>query len=156
MYSVDTSFLMEWQDRNYPVDLFPGLKAKIEEMIAADRFRCVDVVEEEINSVAKPGLKSWLKSSGIVVPLTPEAQIEGAAIEALYPDLTDPKGIHQSADAYVIALAKIEKGTVLTLETSVHEKPNTKKKHYIPDVCRDLGVDCINLLGLLRREHWTF
>jgi len=28
--------------------------------------------------------------------------------------------------------------------------------HYIPDVCRDLDIPCINLLGLMRREHWTF
>jgi hypothetical protein len=26
----------------------------------------------------------------------------------------------------------------------------------IPDVCRDLGIPCINLLGLMRREKWTF
>ena len=25
---------------------------------------------------------------------------------------------------------------------------------YIPDVCRELGLPCIGLLGLMRREGW--
>lgn len=43
-----------------------------------------------------------------------------------------------------------------SIDTSFHEKPNPKKKHYVPDVCRDLGVPCINLLGIMRREKWKF
>lgn len=66
----------------------------------------------------------------------------------------DPKGIHESADAYVIALAKLNGGIVVTQETSVHTKPNTRRSHFIPDVCQDLGVPCINLLDLMRRKGW--
>ena len=40
-------------------------------------------------------------------------------------------------------------------ETSAAEKRNAKRTHYIPDVCRDLGIPCIYLLGLMRREKWT-
>ena len=83
-------------------------------------------------------------------------QLEAQAIEARYPDLMDPKGLYQSADAYVIALARVRNGTVISQETAAHEKRNPKQAHYIPDVCRDLGVSCINLLGLMRRERWAF
>jgi hypothetical protein len=147
---------MDWQARYYPLDLFPGLSTKIGELITANQFKAVDLVREEIEAVAPTGLKIWPASSGIFLPLVPEIQAEGAAIEALYPDLADPKGIYQSADAYLIAHAKLESGIVLSQETSAHEKPNSKKKHFIPDVCRDLGVPCINLLGLMRREKWRF
>lgn len=153
---MDTSFLMDWQARYYPLDLFPTLDGKIAGLIGSESFEAVDIVREEIAAVAPTGLKAWAAVSGIFQPMTPEAQAEGAAIEALYPDLMDPKGIHQSADAYVIALAKLKNGIVLSQETSALEKPNAKKRHYIPDVCRDLGVPCINLLGLMRREKWTF
>jgi hypothetical protein len=68
----------------------------------------------------------------------------------------DPRVPYQSADAYVIALAKVKNGTVVSQETSAAEKKNPKRTHYIPDVCRDLGIPCINLLGLMRREKWTF
>jgi hypothetical protein len=107
--------------------------------------------------VGTPDLKSWTAAHPkVFVPLAPEVQIEAAAIEARYPGLMDAKGVHQSADAYVIALAKLTGGMVVSQETSAHEKRNPAKTHYIPDVCRDLGVSCINLLGLLRRERWTF
>jgi hypothetical protein len=72
----------------------------------------------------------------------------------MYPDLLDPKSPYQSADAYVIALAQIGNGVVVSQETSAAETRKPPRDHYIPDVCRELGVPCINLLGLMRRERW--
>lgn len=126
-------------------------------MIAAGTCGAVQLVKEEIDSVGTPGLRAWAKShSGLFVRMTPEIQLEGAAIEAKYPDLMDPKASYESADAYVIALAKLNGGIVVSQETSVQEKRKPPKNYYIPDVCRDLGVSCINLLGLMRREKWVF
>ena len=157
MYSLDTSFFMDWQARFYPVDVFASLEKKVEAIIAADACGAVKLVKEEIDSVGTPGLRSWAKAhSGLFVPMTPEIQIEGAAIEAKYPDLMDPKASCESADAYVIALAKLKGGIVVSQETSAQEKRKPPKNYYIPDVCRDLGVSCINLLGLMRREKWVF
>jgi hypothetical protein len=47
-------------------------------------------------------------------------------------------------------------GIVVTQETPASEKRNPRRTHFIPDVCRDLGIPCINLLGLMRREGWRF
>lgn len=158
MYSLDTSFLMDWQARYYPTDLFPSLATRIEEMIVEKRCRAVELVREELESpISTPELKAWAAGhADLFVPLNEDVQTAAAIIEARYPDLMDPKGIHESADAYVIALAKLNGGIVVTQETSVHIKPNPRKSHYIPDVCQDLGVHCTNLLGLLRREGWKF
>ncbi len=102
-------------------------------------------------------MKTWAAShKSLFVPLTPDIQLEAASIESKYPDLLDVKSPYQSADAYVIALAKLQGGIVISQETSAHEKRNPKKNHYIPDVCRDLGIPCINLLGLMRKEKWKF
>lgn len=148
---------MDWQARYYPLDLFPTLNAKIETLISAGDCEAVSLVLEEINAVGTPDLKTWASAhSAVFVPLHPAVQLEAAAIEARYPDLLDPKELYQSADAYVIALARVRDGVVVSQETSAQEKRNPKKHHYIPDVCRDLGVSCINLLGLMRRERWSF
>lgn len=57
----------------------------------------------------------------------------------------------------MIALAKLQKdGIVVSQETSVQEKHRPRRSYFIPDVCRDLGLPCINLLGMMRREKWTF
>ena len=157
MYSLDTSMFMDWQARFYPPDIFLSLGTKIEELIADSRCNAVDLVREEIAAVGTPDLRAWAKNHrGLFVALDPQIQIEAATIESRYPDLMDPKSPYQSADAYVIALAKVKSGVVVSQETSAAEKRNPKRTHYIPDVCRDLGIPCINLLGLMRRENWTF
>ncbi len=61
--------------------------------------------------------------------------------------------VREEIDA--VALAKVKEGIVVSQETSAQEKRNPKRSHFIPDVCRDLGIACINLLGLMRREKWT-
>lgn len=157
MYSLDTSAFMDWHDRHYPVEVFPSLQAGLVALISSGAGQAVQLVQEEIDAVGTPSLRAWAKSqAGLFVPLIPEIQIEAAAIEAAYPELMDHKGIHESADAYVIALAKLNiGGIVVSQETSALEKRKPKGK-YIPDVCRDLGIPCINLLGLMRRERWVF
>jgi hypothetical protein len=155
MYSIDTSFFMDWQGRYYPLDVFTSLQTNIEALITSGDFLAVELVSEEIEAVGTPDLRAWAKNNkNIFVPLTPDVQVEAAGIEAKYPDLLDPKLPYQSADAYVVALAKLKNGIVVSQETSANEKHKPKKSYYIPDVCRDLGVSCINLLGLMRREKW--
>jgi hypothetical protein len=156
IYSLDTNVFMDWQARFYPVDVFRSLDQRIEKLIALEGCLAVALVREEIDSVGTPELRAWAKKhSRLFVPMSTEVQKAGAAIEARYPDLLDPKSPYQSADAYVIALAQIESGIVVSQETSASEKRNPAKNHYIPDVCRELGLHCVNLLGLMRRERWV-
>lgn len=155
-YSLDTSFFMDWQARYYPRDVFGSLDAAIATLIADGRCAAVELVREEIDAVGTPDLRAWAKNNArIFVPLTAELLAAGAAIEAKYPDLLDPKGVYQSADAYVIAQAQMADDIVVTQETSAGQKRNPKKSHFIPDVCRELGIHCIDLLGLARREKWA-
>jgi hypothetical protein len=158
MYSLDTSVFMDWQARYYPPDIFNTLVERIEELIVKGHCSAVDLVKEEIDAVGTPGLRAWAKNNKtLFLSLDPMVQVEAASIESRYPDLMDPRSPYQSADAYVIALAKIKNdGIVVSQETSAAEKRNAKRTHYIPDVCRDLGIPCINLLGLMRREGWKF
>jgi hypothetical protein len=157
MYSFDTSVFMDWQARYYPPDIFTSLVGRVEELIASGQCSAVELVKEEIDAVGTPELRAWTKKHpALFVTLESLVQVEAASIESRYPDLMDPKSLHQSADAYVVALAKVRGGIVVSQETSAAEKRSAKRTHYIPDVCRDLGIPCINLLGLIRREHWTF
>lgn len=69
-----------------------------------------------------------------------------------------PGGIQepdQSADACVTALAQVSfVSSVVSEGTSAAEELKPPRDHYVPDVCRELEVPCINLPGLLRREGW--
>lgn len=156
LYSVDSSSLMDWQGRYYPVDVFAGLVAHVEALIAAGRFAAPALVREELGSVGTTALIAWADARpGIFVP-TADVLAEAVSIQSQFAGLLDPKAEHDEADAYVIALAKMRHGIVVTQETPAAEKRNPKRTHYIPDVCRELGIPCISLLGLMRREGWKF
>lgn len=157
MYSFDTSCFMDWHARYYPIDVFATLESNISGMIASGTCRAIELVKEEIDAVGTPGLRTWAsRQSGLFLPMTPDIQLEAADIESRYPELMDPKGLNESADAYVIALARLKGWMVVSQETSAQEKHRPRQSYYIPDVCRDLGIPCVNLLGMMRREKWIF
>lgn len=156
IYSVDSSSLMDWQGRYYPTDVFAALIERVDALIAAGRFVAPALVKEEVGAVRTTGLAEWTENhDGIFVP-TAEVLVEAQAIQNQFAGLRDPKAEYEEADAYVIALAKMRNGTVVTQETPAAEKHNPKRTHFIPDVCRELGIPCISLLGLMRREGWRF
>lgn len=133
MYSLDTSFFMDWQARHYPLDLFPGLALRIEALIEAGECRAVELVREELTAVGTPDVRSWMaRNKTLFVSLAQDVQTEATAIQANYPELMDPKGMHDSADAFVIALAKATGSIVVSQETSAGEKHRPKQNYYIP------------------------
>jgi hypothetical protein len=157
IYSVDSSSLMDWQGRYFPSDVFPGLLARVEDLIAAGRFIAPALVKEEIGAVGTSGLVDWAENhAGIFVP-TAELLAEAQTIQNQFTGLRDPRAEFEEADAYVIALARLRgNGIVVTQETPAAEKRNPRRTHFIPDVCRELGIPCISLLGMMRRERWQF
>jgi len=156
IYSIDSSSLMDWQARYYPSDVFATLVDEMEALIAGGRLVAPALVKEEIDAIGPTSLKEWLNTHGTLIVPTSELLAETQAIQNQFTGLRDPKAEYDEADAYVIALARLRNGIVVTQETTAAEKRNPKRTHYIPDVCRELGVSCIGLLGLIRREGWTF
>ncbi len=37
-----------------------------------------------------------------------------------------------------------------------HLNVKPEKARFIPEVCREMGIPCFNLLGMMRRENWVF
>lgn len=155
-YVVDTNIFMDWQVRYYPTNIFNSLIISIEGLIAEERFMAPALVREELDKVGTDELSKWaLEHPEIWVPNT-EILDEAVMIQGRFPGLLDPKAEYEEADAYVIALANKRNGIVVTSETPAAEKRKPKREFFIPDVCREMGVPCINLLGLMHREKWSF
>lgn len=155
VYSIDTNSFMDWQARYYPTDVFKSLDAKLNALVGTGRIRAPALVREELDSVGTPELTGWAKvNAGIFVP-TEDLLVDALAIQNQFPGLRDPKAEYEEADAYIIALARSRDGIVVTQETPASEKNRPRRTHFIPDVCRELGVPCISLLGLMRREKWV-
>lgn len=155
LYSVDTNTFMDWQARYYPVDVFASLVPKFDGLIVEGRLWAPALVREEIAAVGTTALNGWADANRRIFVPNSDVIADALAIQKLFPGLLDPKAEYEEADAYVIALAKTRNGIVITQETSAAEKRNPRRTHFIPDVCREMGIPCFNLLGLLRREGWT-
>lgn len=155
-YVVDTNVFMDWQARFYPTDVFVSLVEQMDGLIEQSRLVAPALVHEELDAVGTNQLSAWAQErTGIWIP---DGDIVEAAvsIQSTFPGLLDPKTEYEEADAYVIALAQQRNGIVVTSETPAAEKRKPKREFFIPDVCREMGVPCINFLGLMRRERWKF
>jgi hypothetical protein len=155
-YVVDTNIFMDWQARHYPTGVFVSLLSKIDSLIAAHRFIAPDLVQEEIDAVGTNELIAWAKERPQLWVPRETVFGETMTIQGQFPGLLDPKAEFEEADAYVIGLAQQKEGIVVTSETPAAEKRKPKREFFIPDVCRELGIPCINFLGMIRREKWTF
>ena len=154
-YVIDSSSFMDWQGRYYPTDVFEGLVTRFDALLGEERLLAPAIVKEELESVGTDELKAWAKARPGIFVKTSDVLAEARATQARFPRLTDPKALYEEADAYVVALARMRDGLVITQETPAAEKRNPKRTHFIPDVCRELGIPCINLIGLMRREKWN-
>lgn len=154
IYALDTNIYMDWQVRHYPTDVFVSVLAQIDGLIAEERLFSPALVQEELDVVGSSELSTWADARpGIWVP-NAEILEMAVSIQSRFPGMLDPKAEHEEADAYVIALAQLRDGIVVSSELPVAEKRNPKRQFHVPDVCRELGIPCINLLGLMRQEKW--
>ena len=69
-----------------------------------------------------------------------------------HPKLVGKGGQRNLADSFVIGLALARSGIVVTQET----RTNNLEKPRIPDVCEAMGVRCVDLVGFIRDQGWTF
>lgn len=154
-YSLDTSGLLDGWLRYYSPDVFPGFWRRLEDLIAAGEVRAIDEVLRELERKEGDAVHRWARAQGGLFVAIDGPGIQEAVTEVLrlHPKLMKAGGTRSSCDPWVIALAMTNSGcAVVTGERA----SGSLEKPRIPDVCAALGVDCISLLGLMRREGWTF
>ncbi|MCO6481371.1 MAG: DUF4411 family protein [Flavobacteriales bacterium] len=157
LYCIDTNSLMDWQARYYPTDIFPGMLSRMDQLVSEDRLVAPALVREEVEAVGAPELVAWVKAHRNMFVPNADVLAGALAIQHRFPGLLDPRATYEEADAYLIALAqRTPNGIVVTQETPASEKSRAKRSHYIPDVCREMGIPCISILGLMRKEGWAF
>ncbi len=67
-----------------------------------------------------------------------------------FPDVVDANATENSADPFMVALARVHGLMAVT-----QERPNSGRPH-IPDVCGTYQIACCDLLGLMRQESFAF
>lgn len=151
-YSIDTSSLIEAWHRRYPQDVFPALWSGLDDLISANRLQASDEVLVELRK-KDDELHTWAKARpNLFQALDEPIQLAVAEILSVHPRLVNNQKGRSQADPFVIALARVRRFTVVTNEVALGSLDRPR----IPDVCKAMGMECINILGLIRAERWTF
>lgn len=151
-YSFDTSAILNGRRDLFRPTVFQTLWVQIDGAIADGQIRSVDEVQREL-ARRDDDARQWADAQGgLFVPL--ELPIQQSAVQILnvYPRLVSQGGRRSAADPFVIALAMVRNGTVVTEETARGNLTSPR----IPDVCGDLGVPCLNLMEYIEAQGWTF
>ena len=152
MYSFDTSVVINGRRDLLPPEIFPSVWSKIEGMIASGAVRAPDEVRIELGK-RDDATKAWADSQpALFVQLDIDIQAATAAILADHQRLLGSGKGRNGADPWVIGMAKARNCVVVTEEKATGN-PNKPK---IPDVCLAVGVRCVNLIGFIRDQRWSF
>lgn len=150
-YCIDTSCLIAAWEERYPPDNFPKFWIYLERLVDEGRVRAPVAVLDETEKKSKD-LHAWLKARpALFIDYEEEIQLEVRAILSRYQRLVMEKKQRYAADPFIIATARVKGLTIVT-----EEKPTfSLNRPNIPDVCRDMGLDCMSLIELIRAEAWV-
>lgn len=152
-YCFDTSAFINGWRRHYKPSSFQTLWDRIGEMMRGGEIVVPEEVPKEIGA-GTDDLLSWFKQHNVcVVPICEEQLKIVSEIVNKYPPISEYKSSKiYSADAFVVAVAKIHKCTVVTYETP--DGNQTKPK--IPALCKEMGVSYCTLATFFEKEDITF
>ena len=151
LYSVDTSALLDAWARWYPPDLFPSVWDRLSIVVENTEVVATDEVLNELERKADD-CYAWAKDRpNMFLPLDADIQISAAEILAEFPKLVDERTGKSMGDPFVIAVAQVHSLTVVT-----GEKGGSPQKPKIPNVCAHFGLDCIDIVEMMRRLDFQF
>ena len=159
-YLIDTNIFIESAYRFYAFDICPGFWDFLSKCSQADSIKSISKVYDEITS-NNPNLQDFkerLKSGGFFLSIE-SINLESYAIisqtlKTMQYEKIAIDNFSSGADYFLVALAYQESYTIVTHEAK--KGNNAKNIIKIPNVCEQLGIDCIDVAEFLRREQARF
>ena len=152
MYCFDTSAFINPWTKNYRITNFPDYWGKIDELINNGIILASMEVLKDIEK-QDDDLLEWVRTKPNLFREINQ-NIEKALTEFIlprFPNIVDYKRDRSGADPWVIALAIVEKATVIS-----EENRGKKKVPKIPDVCEALKIRHIRIADFIAEQGWIF
>lgn len=152
MHHLDaSSVLYAWE--NYPINLFPKLWNKLEEMIRSNYLSISKVALNEIENHSKD-CNRWLRNQSIATIRVDSTIIQRTLQYRSLLGITNKfgKGVGEN-DLIIIATASVGNAILISDEHKQPNKPKVLANYKIPAVCRmnSVNVECINFLDYINR-----
>ncbi len=154
-YCLDTNVFIQAWIGYYAIDLCPDYWEKLDEFASNGVILSPEEVEREISHI-DDDLYAWLKHRKYFFRSIDEKVqkcLQDIFSKEKHHRLVDSSKFRSAADPWVIAHAMAEKAVVVTKESY---ETNKTKRIKIPNVCEDMGIECINDFELLRRLGLKF
>jgi hypothetical protein len=160
-YLLDSNIFIQAHRFHYPFDVFPVFWNWLEMENEKGSIGSIDGVFDEIKA-GDDELSDWIKGVDIetwFLKCDDEetqqcyAEIVNQIMRNIQYKTTAKEEFLRVADPWLIAKAKSEKLTVVTQETS---DPQSRKKIFIPDICKEHNISHINTIGLIRALSGRF
>ena len=98
-------------------------------------------------------LVDWLKRhrpSLVLDEYAPRELVAYVTEQGYANDLADDDVEKIGSDAFLIALALADAGSRCVVTTESSKPSRTRANRHVPDVCKDLNIDCIDTFQLIR------
>ncbi len=141
--------------RKFDVAVYGKLWDHMTEQIVSGRIVSTEEVYRELKDFANPTFQIWLSNHKDHLYTENDMQVIKLATSILnrHPEVLFHKEKKNGADAFLVATAKVYGLTVITEEIAqgeVNIKNGACPK--IPDLCDELGVSSLNILGYCAEE----
>ena len=141
----------------YFPNVFKSVWSGLDSLVASGSIISTREVWNELQRGAPhPHTQPWFKSNQQIFTVPQADELRFVAQIFAIPHFQTLIGTKQQlngtpvADPFVIALANVKRGTVITEEVF---KPNSAK---IPNVCAHFNIPCMNLEKFMQIQGWSF
>ena len=153
LYLLDANVLIDARRDYYPPDRVPQFWQWLVDMGTQGRVRIPREIFDDIVR-GNDELVDWLirhKPSLVLDEYAPRELVAYVTEQGYARDLADDEIEKIGSDAFLIAHALVDAGNRCVVTTESSKPSRTRANRHVPDVCRDLDVDCIDTFQLIRR-----
>lgn len=163
LYLLDANVLITAHHLYYPVDAVPEFWDWLAHQGEAGNIKMPIETFEEVkdgsNDADKDLLYAWVQDDEHKAAILFDGDVEPQLVQqvtAQYaPDLTDDELEAIGRDPFLIAHALADPGNRCVVTTEVSKPTWKRQNRKIPDVCRDVGVQCCDTFTMLRALQFS-
>lgn len=153
LYLLDANILITSANGLFQLQRVPQFWTWLEDMGRAGRIAIPLEIWEEVKD-GPDELAVWARSDEVkaTLLLTEEADpriVSEVVARGYAPDLTDTELVEVGRDPFLIAYAFASPTERVVVSGEISRPGRLRGRRKVPDACRDLGVRCTDLVGLI-------
>lgn len=158
LYVLDASVLITANNSYYGIDIVHPFWTWLQHQGQAGSVKLPVEVWEELSqgNTESDRLFDWISQANVEAALVLDEDVDIDHVQHIVrvgyaPDLTDSEIEEIGRDPFLIAHAFVDPQHRCIVTTEVSKPSKTRANRRLPDVCRDVGVECIDTFTFARR-----